>query len=161
MVDCFILTCDAPRESEVADGGIAVAVARRSLRLSFSFSHQKQHTQSALSHGAKDVKGQVDEGEVDELAVCARGKSRVKTKKKEKKGKKREKNVSPLSRLIRGFRHEYHWPSQCEWHRMTRMTGPDYAVMCNLINTHTHTQINASGIEWLGWQGRIARLCAI
>ena len=21
---------------------------------------------------------------------------------------------------------------------MTRMTGPDYAVMCNLINTHTH-----------------------
>ena len=35
--------------------------------------------------------------------------------------------------------------------------------------THTHTsyhwsplgRINASGIEWLGWQGRIARLCAI
>ena len=24
-------------------------------------------------------------------------------------------------------------------HRMTRMTGPDCAVMCNLINTHTHT----------------------
>ena len=25
---------------------------------------------------------------------------------------------------------------QCEWHRMTRMTGPDCAViMCNLINT--------------------------
>ena len=23
---------------------------------------------------------------------------------------------------------------------MTRMTGPDCAVMCNLINTHTHTQ---------------------
>ena len=22
---------------------------------------------------------------------------------------------------------------------MTRMTGPDCAVMCNLINTHTHT----------------------
>ena len=22
-------------------------------------------------------------------------------------------------------------PSQCEWHRMTRMTGPDCAVMCN------------------------------
>ena len=21
---------------------------------------------------------------------------------------------------------------------MTRITGPDYAVMCNLINTHTH-----------------------
>ena len=27
---------------------------------------------------------------------------------------------------------------QCEWHRMTRMTGPDCVVMCNLINTHTH-----------------------
>ena len=28
---------------------------------------------------------------------------------------------------------------QCEWHRMTRMTGPDCVVMCNLINIHTHT----------------------
>ena len=27
------------------------------------------------------------------------------------------------------------WEDQCEWHRMTRMTGPDRAVMCNLINT--------------------------
>ena len=26
-------------------------------------------------------------------------------------------------------------------HRMTSMTGPDFAVMCNLINTHTHTHI--------------------
>ena len=25
------------------------------------------------------------------------------------------------------------------YHIMTRMTGPDCAVMCNLINTHTHT----------------------
>ena len=24
---------------------------------------------------------------------------------------------------------------------MTRMTGPDCVVMCNLINTHTHTHI--------------------
>ena len=31
------------------------------------------------------------------------------------------------------------WEDQCEWHRMTRMTGPDCVVMCNLINTHTHT----------------------
>ena len=45
-------------------------------------------------------------------------------------------SVSPLSR-----------EDQCEWHRMTRMTRPDCAVMCNLINTHTRTQINASGIE--------------
>ena len=27
----------------------------------------------------------------------------------------------------------------CEWHRMTRMTGLNCAVMCNLINTHTQT----------------------
>ena len=27
------------------------------------------------------------------------------------------------------------------WHRMTRMTGPDCVVMCNLINTHTHTHV--------------------
>ena len=32
------------------------------------------------------------------------------------------------------------WEDQCEWHRMTRMTGPDSAVMCSLINTHTHAQ---------------------
>ena len=24
-------------------------------------------------------------------------------------------------------------------YRMTRITGPDYAFMCNLINIHTHT----------------------
>ena len=31
---------------------------------------------------------------------------------------------------------------QCEWHRMTRMTGPDCVVMCNLINTCIHTYIH-------------------
>ena len=34
---------------------------------------------------------------------------------------------------------------QREWHRMTRMTGPNSAVMCNLINIHTtytHTYIH-------------------
>ena len=35
--------------------------------------------------------------------------------------------------------HSPPWEDQCEWHRMTGMTGPDRAVMCNLINTHTHT----------------------
>ena len=37
------------------------------------------------------------------------------------------------------------WEYQCEWHRITRMTGPDCAVMCNLINIHTdiHTYIHA------------------
>ena len=28
---------------------------------------------------------------------------------------------------------------------MTRMTGPDCAVMCNLINTHTHTHTHTGG----------------
>ena len=26
---------------------------------------------------------------------------------------------------------------------MTRMTGPDCVVMCNLINTHTHNRFNS------------------
>ena len=30
------------------------------------------------------------------------------------------------------------WEDECKWHRMTRMTGPDCAVMSNFINTHTH-----------------------
>ena len=29
------------------------------------------------------------------------------------------------------------WEDQREWHRMTRMTRPDCAVMRNLINIHT------------------------
>ena len=46
------------------------------------------------------------------------------------------------------------WEDQCEWHRMTRMTGPDCAVMCNLINTHTHTHTQIyiymfKGEKWL------------
>ena len=35
---------------------------------------------------------------------------------------------------------------QCEWHRMTRMTGPDCVVMCNLINTYIHTYIHTSEV---------------
>ena len=34
-----------------------------------------------------------------------------------------------------------HREDQREWHRMTRTTRPDCAVMCNLINTHTHTHM--------------------
>ena len=30
---------------------------------------------------------------------------------------------------------------QCEWHRMTRMTGPDCVVMCNLINTYDRSSL--------------------
>ena len=33
------------------------------------------------------------------------------------------------------------WEDRCEWDRMTRMTGPDCAVMCNLINIHTYIHI--------------------
>ena len=36
---------------------------------------------------------------------------------------------------------------QCEWHRMTRMTGPDCVVMCNLINTYIHTYIHTRNSE--------------
>ena len=38
---------------------------------------------------------------------------------------------------------------QCEWHRMTRMTGPNCAGMCNLINTHTHTRHEEVGLSRL------------
>ena len=34
------------------------------------------------------------------------------------------------------------YKDQCEWHRMTRMTGPDCVVRCNLINTYIHTYIH-------------------
>ena len=50
-------------------------------------------------------------------------------------------SVSPLSRQIRVFVQVSlipPWEDQCEWHRMTRMTEPDCAVMCNLINIHTY-----------------------
>ena len=38
---------------------------------------------------------------------------------------------------------------QRKWHRMTRMTRPDCAVMCNLINIHTyiHTYIHTRNSE--------------
>ena len=52
-------------------------------------------------------------------------------------------SVSPLSRLIISL--ILPWEDQCEWHRMTRMTGPDCAVMCNLINTHTHIDPHLGG----------------
>ena len=35
-----------------------------------------------------------------------------------------------------------HIHTYTQWHRMTRMTGPDCAVTCNLINAHTHTHIH-------------------
>ena len=37
---------------------------------------------------------------------------------------------------------------QCEWHRMTRMTGPDCVVRCNLINTYIHTSPREDQCEW-------------
>ena len=51
--------------------------------------------------------------------------------------------VRPLMSRMNGKKTHTHthtpWENQREWHRMTRMTRPDCAVMCNLINTHTHT----------------------
>ena len=39
------------------------------------------------------------------------------------------------------------WVDQCEWHRMTRVTGPDCTVMYNLIDTHTHTHTHSEVFE--------------
>ena len=38
--------------------------------------------------------------------------------------------------------------------RMTRMTRPDCAVMCNLVNTHTHTHthLRPMGLNVLGYR---------
>ena len=54
-------------------------------------------------------------------------------------------SVNVNEKNIHTHTHTHTWEDQCEWHRMTRMTEPDCAVMCNLINTHhththTHTQ---------------------
>ena len=42
---------------------------------------------------------------------------------------------------------KYTHTHQREWHRMTRMTRPDCAVICNLINTHTHTHTQIHGLS--------------
>ena len=46
---------------------------------------------------------------------------------------------------------------QCEWHRMTRMTGPDRVVMCNLINTYIHTYIHPPREDQCEWH-RMTRM---
>ena len=38
---------------------------------------------------------------------------------------------------------------------MTRMTGPDRAVMCNLINTHTHMYV-VTHSKIMDQQGKVA-----
>ena len=40
-----------------------------------------------------------------------------------------------------------------EWHRMTRMTGPDCVVRCNLINTYIHTYIHLSPLGTIDASG--------
>ena len=47
--------------------------------------------------------------------------------------------VDPYSAICDDHTYIHTYIHQCEWHRMTRMTGPDCVVMCNLINTYIHT----------------------
>ena len=47
-------------------------------------------------------------------------------------------NLINIHTHIHTYIHTYPWEDQCEWHRMTRMTGPDRAVMCNLININAY-----------------------
>ena len=49
------------------------------------------------------------------------------------------------------------WEDQCEWHRMTRMTGPDCAVVCNLMNTHTHILNTHNDVDRSRSYGRVDR----
>ena len=46
---------------------------------------------------------------------------------------------------------------------MTRMTGPDCAVMCNLINIHTyiHTYIREDQCEWHRMTGMTGPDCVV
>ena len=55
------------------------------------------------------------------------------------------------------------WEDQREWNRMTRMTGPDCAVMCNLINTHTptHTHTHISTVLWSAGGKNVLVLCTV
>ena len=57
--------------------------------------------------------------------------------------KMKEGSNHPSERILRINTHTTSlippWEDQCEWHRMTRMTGPECAVMCTSINTYTHT----------------------
>ena len=46
---------------------------------------------------------------------------------------------------------------QREWHRMTRMTGPDCVVMCNLINTYIPLQRRVLGSGYCPSNGRARR----
>ena len=46
-----------------------------------------------------------------------------------------------MCNLINTYIHTYISLIPPEWHRMTRMTGPDCVVMCNLINTYIHTSL--------------------
>ena len=51
-------------------------------------------------------------------------------------------------------------PPLGEWYRMTRMAGPDCAVMCNLINIHTyiHTYIHACMFPFVAFDHSVAGL---
>ena len=63
-----------------------------------------------------------------------------------------------MCNLINKYTHKH------TWHRMTRMTGPDCAVMCNLINTHTHVSLIPPWEDQCEWN-RMTRMtgpdCAV
>ena len=53
-----------------------------------------------------------------------------------------------INTYVRTYIHTYiPREDQYEWHRMTRMTGPDCVVMCNLINTYIHTYIHTLNVR--------------
>ena len=63
----------------------------------------------------------------------------TKEKKDENETKQNKKKNHDARERQKGIDTHTQREDQCEGHRMTRMTGLDCAVTCNLINTHTHT----------------------
>ena len=65
-----------------------------------------------------------------------------------------------FNKYIHTYIHTYIHEDQREWHRMTRMTRPDCAVMCNLINIHTyiHTHIHTYMHTYIHRRTRASKL---
>ena len=71
----------------------------------------------------------------------------TKEKKDENETKQNKKKNHDARERQKGIDTHTQREDQCEWHRMASMTGPDCAVMCNLINTHTHTHVKFVQVE--------------